>query len=679
MPENVTCYKKSPKTRKKAEDPLTQFAHRYQAFFNSTYDAIVVFTPHGEIVDANPRLLEISGFTYSSLISKSISTLFDETSVPDIQLRIQILIEEQHRKYPLECVLVPKSGKNRQVEMNLTMLRDQYGYAITFFGVVRDVTHQKEIESHLMQRATELEKVLDAVPHILLVLDERKRIRKINRSGLIDLKKMDEHIVGSKIGEALGCSVLNNPSNKCGFAEDCHKCALREYILRSMKAGERINNTEIVLSTGPSGQSVYYNTNLVPMIIREQRLAVISLEDITQRKLSEIRSEQLHQSIARANLELKKTLEDLGRSQSQLLEAQKLEQVGLLASGLAHNLKSPLGGIKGYAQLLKMDYSQCHELDIIINEVEVMESIINNLMFKSRKEDSNKEEDIDLNHLLRTELIFLEANLFYKHNVEKEIDFAADLPVVKGIYSHFSQAIMNIVQNALDAMHSSPVKKLTVRTEWDDRYITILVADTGCGIPGEHQSDVFRMFFTTKPFASERKGDEPFGTGLGLTSANYFIRQYGGSIDIESEVGKGTAVRIRIPHQEKIKSGKPRVLIVDDSDETVDIIRRICHQIGMETYGTTNGGKALELYRKLNPALVISDLCMPGLTGSEMMEQIRNINPDQRVVYISGYSENPEFQKWLKKEMRNPSLSCLVRKPFQVEKFRDVIKRMVYA
>src|SRR4030043_2290807 len=85
MPENVTCYKKSPKTRKKAEDPLTQFAHRYQAFFNSTYDAIVVFTPHGEIVDANPRLLEISGFTYSSLISKSISTLFDETSVPDIQ------------------------------------------------------------------------------------------------------------------------------------------------------------------------------------------------------------------------------------------------------------------------------------------------------------------------------------------------------------------------------------------------------------------------------------------------------------------------------------------------------------------------------------------------------------------------------------------------------------------
>jgi signal transduction histidine kinase len=154
---------------------------------------------------------------------------------------------------------------------------------------------------------------------------------------------------------------------------------------------------------------------------------------------------------------------------------------------------------------------------------------------------------LDLNTLLRDELTFFEANLEFKHKIKKEYHFAENLPAIRGVYSDFSQRLMNMVKNAMDAMHDSKEKKLTVRTDVEDGFIRIVLSDTGCGIPQAHIPKLFSPFFTTKPVSGKQQGDEPTGTGLGLSSAYQLLSPYGAKIAVESEEGGGTTFTVRIP------------------------------------------------------------------------------------------------------------------------------------
>ena len=671
--------KESELQQTSAQEPILTFTQRYQAFFDSTTDAVGVFSLEGEILDANPQLLKLSGYPYSTLVSKHLDELFDEKKISTIRERFKLLERGRTRKAPIECDLVSASDKRCPLEISLSLLKNQYGHPKTILAMMRDVRQRKEVEGRLLERAEELQKVFDMVPTILLVVDERKRVRRINRSGLEAFGKKTMEVVGEKVGDVMECAHRLSSVKGCGFGSPCSDCAIYRNIETCLRAGETIQNVEasIVRMEGKQADPSFYKISVSPLEEKKKQRAVVSLDDITEQKKSELELLNLTNSITRANMELKKTLEDLARSQSQLLESQKLEQIGLLASGLAHNLKTPLGGIKGYAQLLKMDHEEFEELDMIISEVDVLESIINNLTLKSRKDHQKKEEILNLNTVLTIELEFLAANMFFKHQVTKEIDLDEHLPPVYGLYAHFSQAVTNIIQNALDAMYDSEDKRLHVHTRHDEKYVYIEISDTGSGIPEEIREKVFEVFFTTKPTSLERKGSEPFGTGLGLASANYFIRQYGGKIDIQSEVGEGTIVTIRVPHTEPKKDGAmQRILLVDDSNTLLDILVQVCEEMDLEVYAAMDGEKALELYQKRNPDLIVTDLCMPGLTGPEMMSRIREWNPKQRVVYISGYADNPDFREWLEREARTPTLSTVLKKPFSLDNFRAVVRQM---
>ena len=521
-----------------SREPILTFTQRYQAFFESTTDAVAIFSLEGEILDANPQLLKLSGYPYATLVSKKIDELFDDKKTAKISERFQLLGKGKSRKYPIECNLISASEKHCPVEMSLSLLKNQYGHSKTILAMMRDVAQRKEVDGRLLERVEELQKVFDMVPTVLLVVDERKRIRRMNRSGLEAFEKKTMDVVGEKIGDAIECVHRLSSVKGCGFGKLCTECELYESIIRCLREGETIQNVEasIVRMEGKEADPSFFRISVSPLEEKKKRRVVVSLDDITDQKKSELELLNLTNSITRANMELKKTLEDLARSQSQLLESQKLEQIGLMASGLAHNLKTPLGGIKGYAQLLKMDYEHLEELDMIVTEVDVIESIINNLTLKSRKDHQKKEELLNLNTVLTIELEFLASNMFFKHQVTKEIDLDENLPPVFGLYAHFSQAITNIIQNALDAMYDAEEKVLKVQTRHDEKYVYIEIKDSGHGIPEEIREKVFEVFFTTKPTSQDRKGNEPFGTGLGLASANYFIRQYGGKIEVQSDV-----------------------------------------------------------------------------------------------------------------------------------------------
>ncbi len=260
-------------------------------------------------------------------------------------------------------------------------------------------------------------------------------------------------------------------------------------------------------------------------------------------------NEHLEERVRERTEALSKSEEKRREMELELLQQAKLADIGMLASGIAHNLKNPLTVLSGRLQLIQRINPDIEKekVDIMLRQVDAMNSIIENMMHKSRQEQEQDEQLLDLNKLLSDELTFFEANLEFKHKINKEYHFAENLPAIRGVYSDFSQSLMNMVKNAMDAMHDSKEKKLTVRTDVEDGFIRIVLSDTGCGIPQAHIPKLFSPFFTTKPVSGKQQGDEPTGTGLGLSSAYQLLSPYGAKIAVESEEGEGTTFTVRIP------------------------------------------------------------------------------------------------------------------------------------
>ncbi|MCD4691315.1 MAG: response regulator [Calditrichales bacterium] len=233
----------------------------------------------------------------------------------------------------------------------------------------------------------------------------------------------------------------------------------------------------------------------------------------------------------------------------ELLNEHKLAAIGQLAAGIAHNLNTPIAIIQANAELLKMKYQDEKEIDKVLKQTTRMGDLIKTILTKSKREQETNITSINLNELLRDELEFLNANLYFKHQIEKEYIIDEKLPSFKGVYSDFSQSIMNIIQNSVDAMYKAPVRKLTIVTEADQDFIYLKIADTGFGMSKEVKQKIFDPFFSTKPSRLEPNADknQPTGTGLGLSLVYNLLSPYGVKIEFISEGNKGTWFLLRVP------------------------------------------------------------------------------------------------------------------------------------
>lgn len=244
----------------------------------------------------------------------------------------------------------------------------------------------------------------------------------------------------------------------------------------------------------------------------------------------------------------KRCLQEKQRSlEFELLQEHKLSSIGILASGIAHNLNGPLTIMVGYLDLLYSRLSEANEIPLILAQAEKMKDIISNMMIKSRREQDNCSCWLNLNSLLKNELKFLEANLHFKHQVDKQFEFAVGLPEITGVYSDFSQSFHNIISNALDAMVDSPVKNLHIKTSYDRENIFVEFHDTGHGLQPEEVEKIFDPFYSTKPPVGEGKPGRPTGTGLGLPSASQLVEKYGGRIEVDGRPGRGACFKVIIP------------------------------------------------------------------------------------------------------------------------------------
>jgi two-component system, NtrC family, sensor kinase len=268
-----------------------------------------------------------------------------------------------------------------------------------------------------------------------------------------------------------------------------------------------------------------------------QRLLV---QEHEHQSLLEARVEERTQALQQANAELALRLRQLAEAQEQLVQTGKMAAVGQLAGGVAHEINNPLAVILGFAQGMERRVPEKDPLSLpvrsIVREALRCKNLVQELLTFSRVGKKNV-ETVDLNALVRSTLVLVEARA-RTQEVKIIQDFAPDLPTLQGNKTQLQQVLVNLGTNALDVMKKGGT--LTVRTVLQTPgNVCLEVADTGSGIPEAVRSRIFDPFFTTKPVGE--------GTGLGLSLVYEIVQQHRGRIDVESQAGVGTTMRVWLP------------------------------------------------------------------------------------------------------------------------------------
>ena len=387
--------------------------------------------------------------------------------------------------------------------------------------------------------------------------------------------------------------------------------------------------------------------------------------------------------------------EALRRSEEQLIQSQKMEAVGQLAGGLAHDFNNLVSVITGYCGFLRQDLpagdARMDDIKEIQAAAESAASLTRQLLAFSRKQVLqpkivNLNDTVaQLEHMLRR---LIGAQIEIKTRLE------ADLQLVKADPNQLDQVLMNLAVNARDAMPGGGV--LTLETEnvlLDAEYarthpgvragphVVLCIRDNGIGMDADTQARIFEPFFTTK---------EPgTGTGLGLSTVYGIVRQSGGHIWVYSEPGLGTVFKIYFPVTEeaieeraveKVSDdalrGTETILVVDDSEALRPVVTRILRHYGYAVIEAAGGDEAVRLAeRESNPIhLLLTDIVMPGMSGPELARDLLRWHPALRVLFMSGYAENAIVREGL----RQPSAG-FIEKPFSPETLAREVRRALDA
>ena len=363
-------------------------------------------------------------------------------------------------------------------------------------------------------------------------------------------------------------------------------------------------------------------------------------------------------ALEEANLLLKENLAERQRLEDQLRHAQKMEAIGQLAGGVAHDFNNILSVIMGYASMLKLDRelvaAQAERVDQILGAAEKGAYLTRSLLSFSRRQVM-KLERTDLNDIVRNIESFL-ARILEENIHLKVLPNTSPLPVLADT-TQIEQVLMNLVTNGRDAMpQGGELVLATDLLETDaalahvhgfcepGRYARVTVSDTGIGMEAATREKIFEPFFTTKADGK--------GTGLGMAIVYGIVKQHNGYINVYSEPGKGTTFNIYLPldqtdgrtrapiiQLEPPRGGEETILVAEDNEAVRTLVEQILGEFGYRVIAATDGLDALRKFREHQGRidLVLLDLIMPKSSGPESARELRRLDPEVKILFSSGY------------------------------------------
>ena len=630
--------------RKKVEQALKESEEKFRVLAESSPTAIMLYQDNVWIY-ANPAAEKICGYSENELKKMH----FWDIVHPDYRKLVQQRGESRQKglatEQRYEFKILTKQGIETWVDLSgaQTMFEGRPAGIIS----VIDINDKKLAEQTIRESEEKYRTILESIEEGYFELDLKGNFTFFNDSL---------------------CRIFACPKDQMSgrnyqtFIRDENRRKIRRIALNVYKTGkpQKIINCDIIRGDAK-------NSSL--------EISLSLLRDASDNPAG-------FRGIARDNTEKK-------RLEAQLLQAQKMEAIGTLAGGIAHDFNNLLMAVQGNTSLIKMDLASesphIKRLEHIERCVASGSELTKQLLGFARG-GKYEVRPVDLNELIRKS-----SDMF--GNTKKEIQIHTklnkDLWNVEADHGQIEQVMLNLYVNAWQAMPAGGELYLeTSNVSLDEqyvrtyeanpgRYVKVSVTDTGKGISRSVLQRIFDPFFTTK--------DKSRGSGLGLASAYGIIRNHGGIINVYSEEGKGTTFSIYLPASDRhiVKedsvipqtlTGNETVLLIDDEEMIIDIGTEILKKLGYTVYTAESGEQALKIYAEKNDAIdiVILDMIMPGISGAETYEGLREINNDVKVLLSSGYSLNGHSEKILEK-----GCNGFIQKPFNITdlsiKIREVL------
>jgi two-component system cell cycle sensor histidine kinase/response regulator CckA len=631
---------------KRVENALRDINEKFQAIVHSSPMAIIALDLAGNVTMWNREAEEIYGWTEEEVLGKPLPYIPVEQQQEFLSMWNQAAQGVEFHQ--VECRRQRKDGSPIDTSVSVRPLREADGRIVGVMSVIADVTEQKREEEEILFQKTRFQSLFENSPVGIVILDAQDRIIGINHAF--------ELIFGYSIDEIQG-RVINDvivPPELLPEAEQLSK---------NTQTGMTVDKESIRIRK--DGGRVHVHVFGVPFTSQGKQLGIFGMY---------------------ADVSKSRSLED------QLRQAQKMEAVGRLAGGIAHDFNNLLTSILGYGQLT---LGQLDEKDPLRNHVqEIIKAgeratlLTNQLLAFSRKQVLQPV-------ILNLNSIVADMDKMLRRLIGEDIELITHLDphigTVRADPGQMKQVLLNLAVNSRDAMPQGG--KLIIETtsvDLDEAYvkqhagmtagphIMLAVTDTGCGMDHETLSHMFEPFFTTKK--------EGKGTGLGLSTVYGIVKQSNGCIWAYSEPGKGSCLKIYLPRveteateitlsQESAPKGTGTILVVEDEDGVRNMIHSTLQMNGYKLLEAASGMEGLELSRKHKGKidLLLTDVVMPQMNGTQLAEQLSASRPEMRIIFMSGYTEDGVIQL----EEMEANMNFL-QKPFSLNRLLSKVQEVLH-
>lgn len=606
--------------RRRAEEALRESHKRYSTFLENLPDPVVVYDREGHTQYLNSAFEDTFGWKREELLHKRIDFV-----PPECREQTQKALEayasgDQITNFATKRLT--KDSRLLDVILSNSPFYDEQGDLVGNIVIFRDVTALAKAQARLAESEERYRFLVEHSPFGLLIAEIPSGRILYNNRQLADIFGYEER----RGGELTMWDVL-----------DPSEFAIAQKRLAQHLEGNAPPQGHIYTGKRKDGSRIRFRITA--------SLAQNEGKTVYQGIVSDVTNEEM--------------------MERQLQQAQKMEAVGTLAGGVAHEFNNLLMAIRGYSQLLiarqDLDSAARDSLEKISQTTSRAADLANTMLSFSRPETGRK-KPIDLNQAIQNVRGLLKGTL--PPSIEQKVELASELPLLMANPNQLEQVFLNLAVNARDAMPSGGV--LTLQTKWrkadqrfratrnwatEDIYAEVVVTDNGQGMSEEVQARIFEPFYTTKETGK--------GTGLGLFVAYSIVTNHGGGIEVESSPGKGARFHIFLPADAELKpdemgaksSDEPplghgqRLLVVDDEASLREITREALEASGYQVVEAKNGREALDKYEEQmldgrEFDLVLLDLAMPVMDGAACFYKITSLNPRAKVIIATGQAHN---------------------------------------
>ncbi|BAY07228.1 hybrid sensor histidine kinase/response regulator [Calothrix sp. NIES-2098] len=616
----------------------------YRSLVESQTDLIVRMDMNGRLTFANAVAGEIFGFKADEFFGQCLLEFVHPEDLPDVMANIQSLTSPPYRLTTKEQRGFTVNGI-RWFQWEVAAIRNQEGQVIELQAVGRDVTKRKQAEQKIHEQAA----LIDISPDAIFVRNLDYQI--------LFWSKGAERLYGWTSAEILG-----KESHEFLYKQTSPQ--IKEAFRTVVEQGEWCGDLNKMTK---SGQELTVSSRWTLMYSEDgQPESILTVDtDITEKK----------------------------RLEQQFYRAQRLESLGILASGIAHDLNNILSPILTVAQLLlcklpSLDEKNRQLLKILEHNSKRGAELVKQITSFARG-SQGKQVPLQIRHLLK------EIEQIISSTFSKSIEICTDIPTqnlltVWADPTQIHQVLMNLCVNAYDAMPDGGILSISAENFFVDEayarmnleakvgsYVLIAVSDTGSGIPKNLLERIFEPFFTTKELSK--------GTGLGLSTAIGIVKNHRGFVTVDSEVGKGSQFNVYLPAIEQLATQEiddcdlPRgndelVLVVDDEDSIQEVTKTLLEDYNYKTISASNGVEAISVYTKYRDeiSLVLMDIQMPSIDGLMAIRVIQQINPSVKIIAISGFSANSKLL-----EVNSIGVQAFLLKPYTINKLLETIQSVL--